>query len=81
MRLSLIWSRTTSTPEASAAALASVEKVLALTTPLGRIGQADEVAKTVVFLASDDASNIQAAEIVVDGGAVGAPFGAPIYRQ
>ncbi|GHO47711.1 hypothetical protein KSX_58740 [Ktedonospora formicarum] len=58
-----------------------MEKVLALTTPLGRIGQADEVAKTVVFLASDDASNIQAAEIVVDGGAVGAPFGAPIYRQ
>lgn len=76
-----IWSRTTSTPEESAKALDSVEKVLALTTPLGRIGQANEVARTVVFLASDDASNIQAAEIVVDGGATGAPFGAPIYRQ
>lgn len=48
--------------------------------PLGRIGEADEVARTVLFLASDDASNIQAAEIVIDGGMTGAPSGARIYR-
>ena len=35
---------------------------------LGRIGEPEEVAKTVAFLASDDASFINAAEIYVDGG-------------
>ncbi|OXA77731.1 NAD(P)-dependent dehydrogenase, short-chain alcohol dehydrogenase family [Flavobacterium aquidurense] len=35
---------------------------------LKRFGQASEVAKTVSFLASDDASFITGAEIVVDGG-------------
>ncbi len=34
-----------------------------------------------LFLASDDASNIQAAEIVIDGGLTGAPAAAPIYRK
>ena len=29
---------------------------------------------------SNDASNVTGAEIVVDGGATGAPQGAPIYR-
>ena len=48
--------------------------------PLGRFGKPEEVAKTVLFLASDDASNIQAAEIFVDGGATGSPAGAPVYR-
>ncbi|HEY3030756.1 MAG TPA: short-chain dehydrogenase, partial [Bradyrhizobium sp.] len=33
-----------------------------------------------LFLASDDASNVQAAEIFVDGGATASPAGAPIYR-
>jgi hypothetical protein len=37
-------------------------------------------ARTVLFLASDDASNIQAAEIFVDGGATGPRADAPIYR-
>jgi NAD(P)-dependent dehydrogenase (short-subunit alcohol dehydrogenase family) len=45
-----------------------------------RLGKAEEVAKTVLFLASDDASNIQGPEIFVDGGATGSPAGAPIYR-
>jgi NAD(P)-dependent dehydrogenase (short-subunit alcohol dehydrogenase family) len=72
-----IWSHRAPTPEA----LAQVEQTIARSIPLGRFGKADEVAKAVLFLASDDASNIQAAEIVVDGGSIGAPFGAPIYRQ
>jgi len=38
------------------------------TLPLKRFAKASEVAKTVSFLASDDASYIHAAEIVVDGG-------------
>jgi len=36
--------------------------------PLGRFGKGDEVAKTVLFLASDDSSYITATEIPVDGG-------------
>jgi NAD(P)-dependent dehydrogenase (short-subunit alcohol dehydrogenase family) len=48
--------------------------------PLGRMGSSAEVANTVLFLASSESSFIQAAEIVVDGGATGAPMGAPIYR-
>lgn len=44
------------------------KKLLAANTPLGRPGTADEVAKAVVFLASDDSSFITGAELFVDGG-------------
>lgn len=36
--------------------------------PLGRVGEVDDVAHTVVFLASDEAAYITGAELVVDGG-------------
>jgi NAD(P)-dependent dehydrogenase (short-subunit alcohol dehydrogenase family) len=39
-------------------------------TPLGRHGQADEVAGTIAFLGSDDATYINGATIVVDGGMI-----------
>jgi NAD(P)-dependent dehydrogenase (short-subunit alcohol dehydrogenase family) len=37
-------------------------------TPMGRLGQPDEIAAMVTFLASDDASFVTCAEFVVDGG-------------
>jgi len=38
-------------------------------TPMGRMGESDEIAKAVVFLASDDSSFITGIELFVDGGA------------
>lgn len=41
---------------------------LAAATAMQRIGSPDEIAKTVLFLSSDDASFITGAELVADGG-------------
>jgi NAD(P)-dependent dehydrogenase (short-subunit alcohol dehydrogenase family) len=71
-----IWGRHGRAPDA----LASLEPRMVRAVPTGRISEAEEIANTILFLASDEATNIQAAEIVVDGGLTGAPAGAPIYR-
>jgi NAD(P)-dependent dehydrogenase (short-subunit alcohol dehydrogenase family) len=44
-------------------------KALASTVVMGRLGRPQEIAKAVVFFASDDASFITGAELFVDGGA------------
>ena len=41
---------------------------LAATLPLGRSADADEIARTIVFLASDDATFVNGAILAVDGG-------------
>ena len=44
------------------------KKMISTTVPLGRFGRPEEIAKAVVFLASDDASYITGVELFVDGG-------------
>lgn len=44
------------------------KKMISNTVPLGRFGKPEEIAKAVVFLASDDASYITGIELFVDGG-------------
>jgi NAD(P)-dependent dehydrogenase (short-subunit alcohol dehydrogenase family) len=72
-----IWTRGSRTTDAFPA----LEKALSQSIPLGHLAEADDIAAAVLFLASDDAKHVNAAEIVVDGGGIGAPFGAPIYRN
>jgi len=59
---------------------AKVQDLFSSTVPLGRWGEPEDLAKAVLFLASDDSSYINAVELMVDGGLTGAPFGAPSLR-
>lgn len=45
-----------------------VKQYLKTLVPLGRIGTSEEIAKAVLFLASDDSSFVAGAELFVDGG-------------
>jgi NAD(P)-dependent dehydrogenase (short-subunit alcohol dehydrogenase family) len=49
-------------------ALIQMKQELAKNVPLGRLGDPDEIAKAVAFLASDEASYISGIELFVDGG-------------
>jgi NAD(P)-dependent dehydrogenase (short-subunit alcohol dehydrogenase family) len=53
-----IWGAPIATPEAERAFEARIGRG----TPLGRIGEPDHVAKTVLFLASDDSAHVQGQE-------------------
>ena len=47
---------------------AAVEPVIKRIQPIGRIGEPEEVAYVILFLASDEASLVTGANIMVDGG-------------
>jgi NAD(P)-dependent dehydrogenase (short-subunit alcohol dehydrogenase family) len=49
-------------------ALTKMKKEMANNVPLGRLGDPDEIAKAVSFLASDEASYVSGTELYVDGG-------------
>lgn len=70
-----IWGPGIATPEAEKVLEARISRA----TPLGRMGEVAHIAKTVLFLASDDAAHVQGQEIFIDGGATASPAGAPIY--
>src|SRR5438477_3912665 len=53
---------------ASAEAGEQRKKMISASVPLGRFGTPDEIAKAVVFLASDDSSYVTGIELFVDGG-------------
>lgn len=59
-----IWGKTNLTEEQIEGFAAGVSGQV----PLGRFGKGEEIAKTVLFIASDDASFITGSEIPVDGG-------------
>jgi NAD(P)-dependent dehydrogenase (short-subunit alcohol dehydrogenase family) len=73
IRVNAVSPGSTDTPGANEM-LASTEagqqrlKMISSTIPLGRRGTSDEIAKAVVFLASDDSSYVTGTELFVDGG-------------
>jgi NAD(P)-dependent dehydrogenase (short-subunit alcohol dehydrogenase family) len=75
IRVNMVSSGTVVTPGYSSELGLTAEQIVgfaaqaAASTPLGRTGTPDEIAKAVAFLASDDASYVNGIELFVDGGA------------
>jgi NAD(P)-dependent dehydrogenase (short-subunit alcohol dehydrogenase family) len=56
--------------DASAEEIKGVQDMLSGVVPIGRMGTAEEIARAVLFLASDEASFINGVDLYVDGGCV-----------
>jgi NAD(P)-dependent dehydrogenase (short-subunit alcohol dehydrogenase family) len=72
-----IWNKNGDRTEAQ---LSGLDQWISSTVPLGRMGEPEEIAKAVLFLASDDSSYVQGVELFVDGGATASPLGGAIAR-
>lgn len=68
IRVNIVSPGPVATPGLENAVPSEAKQFLAAATALQRLGNADEIAKTVLFLASDAASFITGTEIVADGG-------------
>lgn len=71
-----IWSPYAPTEDA----MSALEEKLGNMSALGRMSEADEIAKAALYLASGDSSNVTGIEITVDGGMTSAPSGAKLFR-
>jgi NAD(P)-dependent dehydrogenase (short-subunit alcohol dehydrogenase family) len=54
---------------------------LLMRTPLGRVGEPDEIAAIAAFLASEDASYITGETIYADGGRLGLNYTVPVQEE
>jgi len=68
IRVNIVSPGPVQTPGLEYAVPPEAKAYLAAATALQRLGNPDEIAKTVLFLASNDASFITGTEIIVDGG-------------
>ncbi|GEP51945.1 oxidoreductase [Flavobacterium noncentrifugens] len=68
IRVNIVSPGPVSTPGLDKAVPEEVKPHLAAATALQRLGDPDEIAKAVLFLASDDASFINGTELLADGG-------------
>jgi NAD(P)-dependent dehydrogenase (short-subunit alcohol dehydrogenase family) len=68
IRINVLSPGHTETPGLSVLADEAVRDAMKANVPLGRMGTSDDLAKAVVFLASDDSSYITGIELFVDGG-------------
>lgn len=72
-----IWTR----DREAGADLTATERFFAGRTLTGRFNDVDDIAQAVLFLASPLSASMTAAEIVVDGGCLGAPWGYQALRS
>jgi NAD(P)-dependent dehydrogenase (short-subunit alcohol dehydrogenase family) len=70
IRVNVVSPGPTATPGLAALApdFKQLSERLAAQIPLGRLGRVDEVARAILFLASDDGSFINGVDLAVDGG-------------
>jgi NAD(P)-dependent dehydrogenase (short-subunit alcohol dehydrogenase family) len=49
--------------------------------PLGRVGESEDIANAILYLASDESSFVTGINLVLDGGFLNAPGSVPITKQ